>query len=52
MVRMNGVELGQFQFDYDQTWSAMFLLADGTVLARYGTRNAEGPMAVNSMDIN
>lgn len=35
---MNGVDLKQFQFDYDQTWCAFFLNADGTIYGRYGTR--------------
>ena len=48
MVKMNGVDLGQFQFDYDLTWAALLLHADGTVLARYGSRDDKGPMALNS----
>lgn len=35
---MNGVDLKLFQFDYDQTWCAFFLNADGTIYGRYGTR--------------
>ena len=46
---MNGRDLNQFQFDYDQTWSMMFLRPDGTVLARYGSRNATDGMTLNSM---
>ena len=46
---MNGADLAQFQFDYDQTWAALFLHPDGTVYARYGSRNADGPMALNSV---
>ncbi len=38
IVQMNGVDLKQFQFDYDQTWCAFFLNADGTIYGRYGTR--------------
>ncbi len=49
LVRMNGIDLGQFQFDYDQTWAAVFLHPDGTVFARYGGRSSEGPMALNSV---
>ena len=30
-VEMKGVDLSQFQFDYDLNWAAMFLNADGTV---------------------
>lgn len=38
LVKMNGVDLRQFQFDYDQTWAAFFMNAHGTVYGRYGTR--------------
>lgn len=48
-VQMRDVDLAQFQFDYDLTWSALFLHPDGTVFARYGSQTAEGPMASNSM---
>ena len=48
MVKMNGVDLRQFQFDYDMTWAAFFLHHDGTIFARYGTRSAAGPMSHNS----
>jgi hypothetical protein len=49
-VEMKGVDLSQFQFDYDLNWAAMFLNADGTVYARYGTQSAEGPDAYNSIE--
>lgn len=39
---MDDVDLSQFQFDYDMSWAALFLNADGTVYGRYGTRDA-GP---------
>jgi predicted metalloprotease with PDZ domain len=45
---MKGVDLSQFQFDYDLSWAAMFINADGTVYGRYGTQSAEGPDAFNS----
>ncbi len=41
IVRMNGVDLNQFRFDYDLTWMAFFLNADGRVYARYGGRDAD-----------
>ena len=47
---MNGIDLNQFQFDYDQTWAVMFLRHDGTVLARYGTRGDKDGMKYNSLD--
>ena len=46
---MNGVDLNQFQFDFDQTWAVMFLRHDGTVLARYGTRGDRDGMKYNSL---
>lgn len=41
IVRMNGVDLNLFRFDYDLTWMAFFLNADGRVYARYGGRDAD-----------
>jgi len=49
-VEMKGVDLSQFQFDYDLNWAAMFINADGTVYARYGTQSAQGPDAYNSIE--
>ena len=49
-VEMKGVDLTQFQFDYDLNWAAMFINADGTVYARYGTQSAAGPDAYNSIE--
>jgi len=34
----NGMDLGQFQFDYDMSLAVFFLHADGTILGRYATR--------------
>jgi len=48
-VEMKGVDLSQFQFDYDLNWAAMFINADGTVYGRYGTQSAAGPDAFNSI---
>ncbi len=49
-VEMKGVDLSQFQFDYDLNWAAMFINADGTVYARYGTQSAKGADAYNSVE--
>jgi len=49
-VEMKGVNLSQFQFDHDLNWAAMFINADGTVYARYGTQSVEGSDAYNSID--
>ena len=40
-VEMEGVDLNQFRFDHDLNWAAMFINADGTVYARYGTQSAK-----------
>ena len=39
VVHANGLDLSRFQFDYDQSWAAFFLNADGTIYGRYGTRS-------------
>ena len=49
-VEMKGVDLSQFQFDYDLNWAGMFINADGVVYARYGTQSAEGSDAYNSIE--
>jgi serine protease Do len=39
VVHANGLDLSRFQFDYDQSWAAFMLNADGTIYGRYGTRS-------------
>lgn len=39
VVHTNGMDLSRFQFDYDQSWCAFFMNADGTIYGRYGTRS-------------
>ncbi|MCS6852795.1 MAG: PDZ domain-containing protein [Gemmataceae bacterium] len=39
LVSTNGLDLGLFQFDYDQSFAAFLLNADGTIYGRYGTRS-------------
>lgn len=39
IVHANGMDLSQFQYDYDQSWAAFFLNADMTIYGRYGTRS-------------
>lgn len=50
VVEMKGVDLSQFQFDYDLNWAGIFLNPDGTVYARYGTQSTEGADAYNSVE--
>jgi hypothetical protein len=39
IVQANGLDLQLFQFDYDQSFHAMFLNADKTIYGRFGTRS-------------
>lgn len=49
-VEMKGVDLTQFQFDHDLNWAGIFLNADGTIYARYGTQSTQGADAFNSVN--
>lgn len=40
IVNMRSVNLNQFEFDYDLTWAAFFMNANGKVYGRYGGRDA------------
>ncbi len=39
LVSTNGLDLNLFQYDYDQSFAAFLLHADGTVYGRFGTRS-------------
>lgn len=39
VVATNGLDLSLFQFDYDQSFAAFMMNADGTIYGRYGTRS-------------
>jgi hypothetical protein len=39
IVQGNAMDLAQFQFDYDLSFTAFFMNADGTIYGRYGTRS-------------
>lgn len=43
IVQAKGLDLKLFQYDFDMSWAAMFMNADGTIYGRYGTRTASGP---------
>jgi len=47
---MNGQNIQLFQFDYDLTWMAFFMDADGRTYARYGGREDSGPDDLLSRD--
>lgn len=50
LVRITGVDLNLFQFDYDLTWAAFFLNAEGKIYGRYGARDAKGPDERNTLE--
>jgi hypothetical protein len=39
IVHANAMDLGLFQFDYDQSFAAFFMNAEKTIYGRYGTRS-------------
>jgi hypothetical protein len=39
IVQANGMDLSQFQFDYDQSFHAFLMNADKTIYGRFGTRS-------------
>jgi serine protease Do len=43
IIQTNSLNLDIFQYDYDMSWAAMFISADGTIYGRYGTRTTNGP---------
>lgn len=51
VIQTKGLDLKLFAYDYDMSWAAMFLTADGAVLGRYGTRNATGPGSDNLLSV-
>lgn len=40
---LRGVDLSIFEVDYDLSWNALFLTAEGQVLGRFGGRDADTP---------
>lgn len=49
VTRMNDVDIGLFQFDFDLTWACFFLDGNDRIYSRYGGRdagNAEGRISV------
>jgi hypothetical protein len=41
IVQGNGLDLSQFQFDYDLTFAAFFMNADRTIYGRFGSRSTD-----------
>jgi hypothetical protein len=50
LERITGVDLNVFDFDYDLTFFAFFMNADGRVYGRYGGRDASSPEKYLSLD--
>lgn len=50
LTNLRGVNLRVFEFDYDLTWAALFLRADGLVYGRYGGRDADSPDSFHSLE--
>lgn len=48
-MKIAGVDLRRFEFDFDLTWYAFFLNADETIYGRYGGRDASSADARLSM---
>jgi serine protease Do len=46
---MRGLDLHVFEFDYDLTWFALMLSPDGSVLGRFGGRDADTPGKYHSL---
>jgi hypothetical protein len=42
IIQTNRLDLKLFQYDYDMSWAAMFMKADGTIYGRYGSRESSG----------
>lgn len=40
VIQAWGLDLARFQFDYELTWAALFVNADGAVYGRYGMRRS------------
>lgn len=51
IVHTKGLDLSLFQYDYDMSWAAMFVEADGTILGRYGTRVTSGPKSDSHLSL-
>ncbi len=50
VVRVTGVDLNLFEFDWDLTWVAFFMNSSGKIYGRFGGRDAKGPDSRNSLE--
>jgi S1-C subfamily serine protease len=49
LVRIQGADMNLFDFDWDLTWSAFMLNAEGKIYGRFGGRDPKGPDTRNSL---
>ena len=49
LLKITGVDLNAFEFDYDLTWAAFFMNASGKVYGRFGGRDGKGADTRNSL---
>jgi hypothetical protein len=50
MTYLRGVNIGLFEYDYDQTWMSFFLDPDGRVISRYGSRDSTSADSHNTSE--
>lgn len=50
MLKIQGVDLNQFEFDYDLTWAVFFMNPSGKIYGRYGGRDGKGPDTRNTLE--
>src|SRR5438132_277570 len=50
MSHMRGVDIGLFDFDFNENWMGMFLDADGRVYARYGSVDPDTRVRHNTVE--
>jgi hypothetical protein len=50
MSHMRGVNIGLFEFDYNENWQGLFLDADGRIYARYGSVDPDTRESHNTVE--
>jgi len=50
LLRINGVDLNLFEFDFDLTWTAFFMNTSNKIYGRFGGRDAKGADTRNSLE--
>jgi hypothetical protein len=49
LLRIQNVDLNLYEFDWDLTWAAFFMHADGKIYGRYGGRDGSGADSRNTL---